>query len=857
MVSSTDYQKDYQKAIAAYANGDYTQAVQLFNQVAVARPDDSELKLWLASAQQQAGQLQDARDIYQHILDTSTNPDHVQAAQNGLDQIATLGDDEMLGGEGANPFASSSAAAVLNEFSHDEDDPFADMDSLFGSDNYGSSETGQDDFLSDNPFDDLFETGLETLDQAFDEEGSPTLATDLAGSSHSSSSSDDDPFSLPMDLDDDIFDTAVAIPSTNATPDDTSTNLPPLEADDEFAFLTDFDESTGDEEQVTQIAAGTDFHFNDADDGSEPFPELDFSSSADDDSYPTELASPLSEPIPPPDLDTLNADGGLFDVDELDSLDKELAAMEGGGDQLDELFISSQDEAGDLGVSPPTTMDMGMGSPTTTTAAPIPAVATVGTLQTSHQVGPAWLQNRPTASKLRLIALTQGLVGTAIGGVIAAGVMVSPQSENRPWLPITAGLLGGAVVSTLTGIGLGGSAAKHTRNTCNEISSHFQSLAQGNYNVRATVGANDELGNLANSFNQMISSVEANISELQQRAAEQGQAKEDLQRQVIRLLDDVEGAARGDLTVRAEVTADVLGAVADSFNLTIRSLRDIVSQVKKAAGAVNDAAFQNEDFARSLSSDALRQAEEMSVTLNSVQEMTGSIQHVASNAREAADVAALASDAALRGGEAVDRTVAGILEIRETVAETTRKVKRLAESSQEISKIVALISQIASRTNLLALNASIEAARAGESGRGFAIVADEVRQLADRAAKASKEIEQIVLQIQSETGTVMTAMEEGTQQVIEGTNRAEQAKSSLDEIIEVSRRIDLLVRSISEATVQQTETSRSVANVMQNLELTANETSKESQKVAGSLMQLVAIARELQSSVGRFRVGDE
>jgi Methyl-accepting chemotaxis protein len=230
---------------------------------------------------------------------------------------------------------------------------------------------------------------------------------------------------------------------------------------------------------------------------------------------------------------------------------------------------------------------------------------------------------------------------------------------------------------------------------------------------------------------------------------------------------------------------------------------------------------------------------------------------VASNAREAANVTAQATEAAARGGEAVDRTVSGILEIRETVAETTRKVKRLAESSQEISKIVALISQIASRTNLLALNASIEAARAGESGRGFAIVADEVRQLADRAAKASKEIEQIVLQIQSETGNVMTAMEEGTQLVIEGTRRAEQAKNSLDEIIEVSRRIDELVRAISQATVQQTETSRSVAQVMQSVELTANETSKEAQKVAASLQQLVGIARELQTSVGRFRVGDE
>jgi twitching motility protein PilJ len=284
-----------------------------------------------------------------------------------------------------------------------------------------------------------------------------------------------------------------------------------------------------------------------------------------------------------------------------------------------------------------------------------------------------------------------------------------------------------------------------------------------------------------------------------------------------------------------------------------------VQQVKQAARQVNKNAADSESFARGLSSDALRQAEELAVTLNSVQMMTDSIQRVAENAREAEEVARTASSTALKGGESVEHTVAGILQIRETVAETARKVKRLAESSQEISKIVAVVSQIASRTNLLALNASIEAARAGESGKGFAIVADEVRQLADRSAKALKEIEQIVLQIQSETSLVMTAMEEGTQQVIDGTKRAEQAKQSLDDIIQVSNRIDALVRSITADTVEQRENSRAVAQVMQSVELTAQETSRESQRVAGSLQKLVVIARDLLASVERFRVeaGDE
>ncbi|NES18439.1 MAG: HAMP domain-containing protein, partial [Symploca sp. SIO3E6] len=405
-----------------------------------------------------------------------------------------------------------------------------------------------------------------------------------------------------------------------------------------------------------------------------------------------------------------------------------------------------------------------------------------------------------------------------------------------------------------TALALGRITTKQIQSATADLQTQFDAVCQGNLNAHATVYSEDEFGQLAAGFNQMARVILTTTSEAQRKAEEQEQAKEDLQRQVIRLLDDVEGAARGDLTVQAEVTADVLGAVADSFNLTIQNLREIVQQVKRAAQDVTRGSTDSESFARSLSSDALRQAEELAVTLNSVQVMTDSIQRVAEAAREAEEVARSASATALKGGEAVERTVAGILQIRETVAESTRKVKRLAESSQEISKIVAVISTIASRTNLLALNASIEAARAGEAGRGFAIVADEVRQLADRSAKALKDIEAIVLQIQSETGSVMTAMEEGTQQVIDGTKRAEQAKRALEDIIQVSNRIDALVRSITADTVEQTETSRAVAQVMQSVELAAQETSQDALRVSGSLQNLVGVARDLLASVERFRV---
>ncbi|MFS8890048.1 methyl-accepting chemotaxis protein [Synechococcus sp. R55.2] len=833
MVPSANSQRDYTDAVAAFWQGDYVQAVRLFNQVAAAQPQDTAVKLLLASAQKQAGQLLEARQTYNTILQTASDPDELESARKGLEELlqmapelADISDspradefrpqDEFAPGSDAFSEEAFPAADPFLQFEgmgEEESDPFAqdpfplEADSLSGDGEV---------FMGEERFGDPFETGLQMP-------GADPLGSSYQMPTHS----------------------RVTPPATSRRvgSEEGGPQTDPV-VEDDFAFLNEFGrehlEALEDNfDSITQLAGDADFP-NEMGFSLPGFEEEEGGSL--EESLPTELAAPMSEPIPAPDEDTASPGSALFELDELDSLDRELAGMDGG----EPVGAFRPDEGATGGMSPMAETGSGAAQVLLPTASlPIPSVGEQGA-RTS-----AGIANRPIGDRQLAIALIQGAVSLAAGLAIGLGIPANGGAR------LIAGVIGGGLIGTGAGVILGASSAKQIRSTAQELAGHFAALAQGNYSVRATANTHDELGRLADSFNQMAAALEANFAELSQRAAEQGQAKEDLQRQVIRLLDDVEGAARGDLTVRAEVTADVLGAVADSFNLTIRSLRDIVSQVKRAAAAVNDAALQNEDFARSLSADALRQAEEISNSLNSIQEMTDSIQQVASNAREAANVTAQATEAASRGGEAVDRTVSGILEIRETVAETTRKVKRLAESSQEISKIVALISQIASRTNLLALNASIEAARAGESGRGFAIVADEVRQLADRAAKASKEIEQIVLQIQSETGNVMTAMEEGTQLVIEGTRRAEQAKNSLDEIIEVSRRIDELVRAISQATVQQTETSRSVAQVMQSVELTANETSKEAQKVATSLQQLVSIARELQTSVGRFRVGDE
>lgn len=482
------------------------------------------------------------------------------------------------------------------------------------------------------------------------------------------------------------------------------------------------------------------------------------------------------------------------------------------------------------------------------------------TLVTADQGTFSFLENASLKRKPLYMALGTGLV-TLILVATATNIATRTASlDNKrevvDYLRVTGWLITtvAGATSFITAWGLGRITAQQIQKATDDLQAQFDAIGKGNLDARATVFAEDEFGRMSAKFNHAAQFIQNITREAQRKAKEQEDARDDLHRQVIRLLDDVEGAARGDLTVTAEVTANVLGAVADSFNLTIQNLREIVVQVKQAARQVSKGATDSATFAKDVAGDAFRQAEELAATLNSVQVLTDAIQRVAESAREAEEVARSAAAVATKGGEAVQMTVAGILKIRETVAETSREVKRLGESTQEISKIVAIISQIASRTNLLALNASIEAARAGEAGKGFAIVADEVRQLADKSAKSLKDIEQIVMQIQSQTNTVMMAMSQGHQQVIEGTRLAEQAKRALDDIIQVTNRIDVLVRSITADTVEQNETARAVAQVMRAVEHSAQETSQEAQGVSSALTKLVGVARDLLTSVERFRV---
>lgn len=332
------------------------------------------------------------------------------------------------------------------------------------------------------------------------------------------------------------------------------------------------------------------------------------------------------------------------------------------------------------------------------------------------------------------------------------------------------------------------------------------------------------------------------------------QAKEFLERRVLELLMQVQPVSRGDLTVRATVTEDQVGTIADSYNSTIFNLRRLVTQVLEAAQKVGQATEVSDTSVKRLAQGAVAEAKMIQGALERLKEIEASVQGVAQNAQDATRIVAQTEMAIGSGQVAMNRTVEGFATIRESVSETAKKVKRLGESSQKIARVVQLISGFASQTNLLAFNASIEASRAGEAGRGFAVVAEEVRSLAKQSAEATSEIELLVAEIQSGTHEAITAMEAGTEQVVEGTRLVEATRLSLEKIAAASAEVNQLVNQIAEAAERQAQESSAMTKAMADVTLVSNRTSSEANKVLQAIKELQTIAQGLLQSVERFKV---
>jgi len=338
------------------------------------------------------------------------------------------------------------------------------------------------------------------------------------------------------------------------------------------------------------------------------------------------------------------------------------------------------------------------------------------------------------------------------------------------------------------------------------------------------------------------------LEEEAKRSNEQNQAA------ILRLMNELQEVADGNLTVQATVTEDITGAIADSVNYTVEELRGLVGRINVAAEQVSTASTQARDIATRLLTASEAQSREIKDTGDKVIRMAAQINDVSKSASESAKVARTSLEAAERGQRAVYNQIAGMNEIREQIQETAKRIKRLGESSQEIGEIVELISDITEQTNVLALNAAIQAASAGEAGRGFSVVAEEVQRLADRSAEAAKQIGALVRTIQTDTQDAVTAMEKSTQGVVEGTKLSDAAGTALADIGRVSRQLAELIERIAGTTGEQAESAGGVAVSIERILAVTDQTSQGTRQAAQSIGQLATLARELKASIARFRV---
>lgn len=346
-------------------------------------------------------------------------------------------------------------------------------------------------------------------------------------------------------------------------------------------------------------------------------------------------------------------------------------------------------------------------------------------------------------------------------------------------------------------------------------------------------------------------------SEIDRKRAEEVEMENQRnQSAILRLLDELGDLADGDLTVQATVSEDFTGAIADSINYSIDQLRQLVSTINQTAVQVSAAAQETQSTAMNLAEASEHQAQEIAGASAAVNEMAVSIDQVSANAAESAVVADRSVAIAHKGADVVQRSIEGMDTIREQIQETSKRIKRLGESSQEIGDIVSLINDIADQTNILALNAAIQASMAGEAGRGFAVVADEVQRLAERSASATKQIEQLVKTIQSDTNEAVISMEQTTSEVVRGARLAQDAGVALEEIQTVSRNLADLIQNISNAARQQAASAGHISNTMNVIQEITTQTTAGTIATARSIGNLAEMAAEMRLSVSGFKLPD-
>lgn len=326
-------------------------------------------------------------------------------------------------------------------------------------------------------------------------------------------------------------------------------------------------------------------------------------------------------------------------------------------------------------------------------------------------------------------------------------------------------------------------------------------------------------------------------------------------RSSVELKHTSEQLANGNLAVRAKITSnDELGIIGQSFNQIADTLQSVMERVRTSSQSLSTAAVELRSSAEQIASGAEHVAAQATTVATAGEEMAATSNDIASNCSMAVESANQACSTATTGAEIVQLTVEGMERIAGKVQDSAKTVESLGARSDQIGEIIGTIEDIADQTNLLALNAAIEAARAGEQGRGFAVVADEVRALAERTTRATREIGEMIKAIQGETRNAVAAMEEGVREVERGTKDAARSGRALQEILSQVNEVTQQIHQIATAAEEQTATTYEISSNMQRITEVVQETAGSSQITANAAGKLSDLAQDLQGIVAKFRL---
>lgn len=377
-----------------------------------------------------------------------------------------------------------------------------------------------------------------------------------------------------------------------------------------------------------------------------------------------------------------------------------------------------------------------------------------------------------------------------------------------------------------------------------------QRLSRGDLDLTVPVTTRDEVGQLATSFNVAAAQLRDNAARVEQERLE----AQKLQSNVGEFLDVTMDIAEGDLTKRGKVTEDVLGNVVDSINLMVEELSETLRGVQNASNSVTGGSRAMLNSTAQIEQGAMTTTQEALRVARQAQDINTHIQEMAQIANASADTARKALQASVQGQQAVISTLEGMQNIRGSSEAVSSGVQVLSDRSEQIQQIVDSISHIASQTNLLSLHASIEAAGAGEAGTRFAVVAEEVRQLADESSTAAATIAALIGQVQAEIKELSATMAIGAQNVEQGFKVAEQAGEQLRQIGTLSEESAQLASTIAEAASEQVRGVESMGQGVQQIAQIAEQSQQSVQQGRSAAEQLQQLAQQLNQSLTRFRL---